>query len=188
MDGFGGVWGFCGGWAIDLAIGRRTRPHKDVDVALLRREQAAFYEHMRLQGWTLEAVRDGRAYRWDGSNLPPPVHEIWCRRAAGEPSGFEALLNESEGADLLFRRERSVRLPLAAAFRVSTSGLPVLAPEVVLLYKAKEPDDEANRRDFGNVLPGLGAAQRKWLQGALRTVSPDHEWLRVLREDAAGAT
>lgn len=34
------TWGFCGGWAIDLALNHITRPHKDVDVAILRRGSA----------------------------------------------------------------------------------------------------------------------------------------------------
>lgn len=36
---FGRPWGFCGGWAIDLFLGQEIRPHKDIDVAVLRRDQ-----------------------------------------------------------------------------------------------------------------------------------------------------
>jgi hypothetical protein len=33
---FPGPWGVGGGWAIDLFIGRKTRPHANVDIAILR--------------------------------------------------------------------------------------------------------------------------------------------------------
>lgn len=188
MIGFDGIWGFCGGWAIDLALGCRTRAHKDVDVALLRRDQAAFFQHIIQKGWTLGAVRGGRVSRWSGADLRPPVHEVWCRSGVGPLDSFEALLNESGGPDLLFRRDRTVLLPLADAFRVSPSGLPVLAPEVVLLYKAKQPDDETNRDDFRIALPSLNSAQRAWLRDALRVVYPAHDWLRLLRESTTNAS
>jgi hypothetical protein len=34
-------WWVAGGWAIDLAIGQVTRPHDDVDVVLLERDEHA---------------------------------------------------------------------------------------------------------------------------------------------------
>lgn len=34
-------WFVAGGWAIDLHLGRATRPHGDVDVAVYRHDQAA---------------------------------------------------------------------------------------------------------------------------------------------------
>jgi len=38
MRGYRAPWGFAGGWAIDLLVGASTRPHADVDVALLRQD------------------------------------------------------------------------------------------------------------------------------------------------------
>lgn len=31
LDGFGKPWWVAGGWAVDLFIGRPTRPHKDIE-------------------------------------------------------------------------------------------------------------------------------------------------------------
>jgi len=35
---FDGKWGIAGGWAIDLFIGKETRLHSDIEVALFRED------------------------------------------------------------------------------------------------------------------------------------------------------
>ena len=57
--------------------------------------------------------------------------------------------------------------------------LPYLAPEIVLLFKAKAPraKDEA---DFAGVLPLLDARRKAWLDAALGLVHPDHPWRTAL--------
>jgi hypothetical protein len=59
-------------------------------------------------------------------------------------------------------------------------GLPTLAPEAVLFYKAIgwiRPHDEA---DFRALAPSLDGAARHWLREALLTLRPDHSWLPAL--------
>lgn len=34
-------WWVAGGWAIDLIVGKQTRPHADIDVQFLRADQRA---------------------------------------------------------------------------------------------------------------------------------------------------
>ena len=43
-------WWVAGGWAIDLTLGHQTRKHEDLDVLVLRRDQAWVREE--LLGWT----------------------------------------------------------------------------------------------------------------------------------------
>src|SRR5579863_9515990 len=133
------TWGFCGGWAIDLFLNRITRSHKDVDVAILRREQQTVFAVLRQQGWILEQAINGTLQPFeDDKFLMLPVHEIWCKHASFDPDFLELLLNESEGEHFLFRRNRSIQCPLSEAFVISPSGLPVLAPEIALLYKSND--------------------------------------------------
>jgi hypothetical protein len=89
---------------------------------------------------------------------------------------FEVLLNDSNGTDWLFRRDHSVRLPLAKIGGTTSDGIPYLAPEIVLLYKAKNvrPNDE---RDFEIALPVLSKERRSWLRSALDIVHPNHAWI-----------
>jgi len=180
LAGFPGRWGFCGGWALDLFIGRQTRAHKDVDVAVLRRDQQALFDYLRTRGWTLETAHEGMLTRWDGAPLALPLHTLWCRHPKHEPDFLEVLFNEDDGTHLCFRRALSIRLPLEDAFCRTADGWPLLAPEVVLLYKAKYSHEADHQADFANTLPHLDARQRAWLDEALSTLYGMHDW-RVLR-------
>src|SRR5687768_15015039 len=64
MESFDRPWGICGGWAIDLFLGRVTRRHGDVDVAVLRRDQAAIQEYLTDRGWFLEIAQQGLLTVW----------------------------------------------------------------------------------------------------------------------------
>lgn len=76
---------------------------------------------------------------------------------------LELLLDECEGTDWLFRREPSVRRPLATITWRDAAGISVLQPEIQLLYKAKNarPCDE---QDFDQVRELLVSDARAWLR------------------------
>jgi Aminoglycoside-2''-adenylyltransferase len=176
------IWGFCGGWAIDLFLNRTTRPHKDVDIAILRGDQRVVFDFLRQKGWTLEQAVDGKLLPFHRDEfLLLPVHTIWCRNTLARPDFLEVLLNESERDQFLFRRDPSIRYPLNEAFTPSPSGFPILAPEIALLYKAGHPQHAENPLDFQSLLPALNARQRQWLTETLNKLYPEHEWLKVLR-------
>jgi hypothetical protein len=178
MRGFGAPWCVAGGWALDLFLGRLTRPHADVDLALFRDDQARLREH--LAGWSFRKVAGGRVVDWPaGERLLPPVHEVYASQPGGSPPELELLLNERQGEEWVFRRDARVRCPADRVVVEGAAGLPVLCPAVVLLYKAKHlrPQDE---RDFAAVRDGLGRARRRWLRAALEQVHPGHPWLARL--------
>jgi hypothetical protein len=41
MSSFPRPWFFCGGWALDLFLGKVTRPLHDVEIGVFRQDQAA---------------------------------------------------------------------------------------------------------------------------------------------------
>jgi lincosamide nucleotidyltransferase A/C/D/E len=47
-----------GGWGIDALLGRETRPHKDLDVLLVRREHLRAWRLLHAAGFSLD-------YRWE---------------------------------------------------------------------------------------------------------------------------
>ena len=60
-------------------------------------------------------------------------------------------------------------------------GLPVLAPEMVLLYKSKHIDVLGNQLDFENTHEELSREQSVLLLDALTVAYPDgHKWLENL--------
>jgi hypothetical protein len=175
-------WAVAGGWAIDLALGRVTRPHVDVDIAVFRADQTAL--RAALSGWQLEVVIDGVLTLWQpGMSLELPVHEVHARPPLGSSApDLEFLLNERQGIDWVYRRDAAIRLPLARAIRDLPDGVRVLAPEVVLLYKSKAPR-AADEHDFHAAQPLLDAEARAWLRRALMRATPHHPWATTLGPD-----
>jgi Aminoglycoside-2''-adenylyltransferase len=168
-------WCVCGGWAVDLFLGRVTRAHKDVDVSVARRDQLEVRRDMNARGWKLEKAHDGKLTLWeDGEFLSPPLHTVWCRSDAHEPDFIEFQLDEIDDERFAFRRDASVTLPRGRiSFRTET-GVPVLAPEMVLLYKSSAAEEYAD--DFRNSVGALGAEARSWLKDALAKVYGRHAW------------
>ncbi|MFE7541522.1 hypothetical protein ACFU5X_12320, partial [Streptomyces platensis] len=61
----------------------------------------------------------------------------------------------------------------------STAGVPFLAPDVQLYYKAKAPRPK-DEGDFDTVLPLLTKRQRRWLVEALTKTYGPHPWTKRL--------
>ncbi|HYO33337.1 MAG TPA: hypothetical protein VES21_10850, partial [Nocardioidaceae bacterium] len=40
-----------GGWAVDVWVGRLTRPHDDIDILVWRRDEARVHEALEAAGW-----------------------------------------------------------------------------------------------------------------------------------------
>jgi uncharacterized protein (DUF952 family) len=88
MAGFPGAWWVAGGWALDLFLGHKTRPHADVELSVLAADQWALFGHLR--GWDLRLAAPGSSLpAWDGSWIQPPFHQVWARRGPvpGCPAG-----------------------------------------------------------------------------------------------------
>ena len=173
MSGFHSPWGIAGGWAIDLFLGRESRPHADIDVAILRDDQREL--HTRLSSARVEKVAAHQLVHWAvDETLAPPIHEVH----ATWPDGYhlEFLLNEQDRqtGEWVYRRDPRIRLPIGAAF-CGDWALRYLAPEIVLLYKSKAPSAKDDV-DFESVRPFLRARQRAWLRDALSLTAPGHRW------------
>lgn len=174
---FDAPWWIAGGWAIDLFLGRQTREHGDIDLAVLRSDQPRLQRH--LAGWDVHVAHDGELTPWaSGDWLEPPRHQFWVRSGPGAPWSFEVLLEDSRGGDWLFRRDASITLPLDRFGRLSPGGIAFVAPEVALLYKAARAQEiERNAQDFEVAAPALDAGARAWLHGAVAALYPAHAWL-----------
>ena len=89
------------------------------------------------------------------------------------------MVAEASDGEWLFRRTARIHRPVATIGLRTADGIPYLAPEIQLLYKAKglRPKDEA---DFARVLPYLDRDRRAWLAQTLAIVHPGHHWLFAL--------
>lgn len=175
-------WWIAGGHAIELAVGHAFRPHGDIDVLLLRRDQLAAQQ--ALAGWEWWAADPPGTLRpWvAGELLPAGVHDIWCRPGPGTPWRIQVMLDESHVGEWTSRHDARVRRPIHELGVMSAEGVPYLSPEVQLHYKARtpRPKDEA---DFTAVLPLLTDERRDWLAGAISLTYGTHPWLARLPGD-----
>ncbi|HEY8458464.1 MAG TPA: amino acid transporter [Actinopolymorphaceae bacterium] len=170
-----GPWWIAGGYAIELYLGRTIRSHGDIDVLLLRRDQQQVHEV--LAGWDIHvADPPGRLRPWRaGVWLPGRIHDIWCREHPEGPWRLQVMLDEADGEEWRSRRHPGIRRPISSIGHCTENGLPFLAPEIQLFYKAKglRPKDAT---DFAAALPRLDSDTRRWLDQALALTAPDHPW------------
>jgi hypothetical protein len=171
-------WWIAGGWAIDLFLGTQTRPHKDVDVGVRRADVPRILA--ALPGWDFFEAKDGTLSRLAFGAAPRAgVNSLWGRRA-GEPHWeIELMLDEANERDWIFRRQPSIRRPLAASLRATPDGTRYLVPEIQLLYKARDPRPE-DQSDFDYVAPRLDSAAAGWLRDCLLQLYPQHPWISTL--------
>jgi hypothetical protein len=179
LSGFAGPWWICGGWALDLFLGRETRRHDDLDVALLRHDQPALFRHLR--DWDLHYATPAHTLEpWDGHRLEPPIHGIWARRSTERtaPWTCEFLLNEQRDGEWAFRGNEAVRR-LTKDLGDERNGVPFLRPEIALLYKSSERSPK-NETDFAAVRPHLSREASLWLRAALESCDDRHPWIEAL--------
>src|SRR5262249_30856928 len=149
-------WAVAGGWAIDLHLGRQTRVHEDIEVAIpnglfprVRRELAAVDLY--------EAV-DGGGRRL-GPGEVPLEHQAWALDPSVRKWRMDTFLEPGDERTWVSHRDERLTLPMAEVVRRTPDGIPYLAPVTVLLAKAKHtrPKDEA---DFSNTVPTLSVPER----------------------------
>jgi hypothetical protein len=90
------------------------------------------------------------------------------------------IFREPHDGDIwICRRDNTIRLPYTEIIHRTDAGIPYLAPEIVLLFKAKgnRPKDRA---DLAGALPSLDTSRRTWLREALIRLSPGHPWLEII--------
>jgi hypothetical protein len=122
-------WWIAGGWALDVD-GRL--PHGDIDVAVLRPEHEALREY--LAGWDLQIAYQAALRAWTGGSVGPPESAVWARPSPQDARRIDFKIEPVDGDHWLYRRDPTVRVPLAK-LGVTVGGIPFLSPTVVRLYR-----------------------------------------------------
>lgn len=179
LAGVGIDWCVVGGWAIDLWLGRETRPHDDLEIAILRDDFATLRDH--LSGFRLHGVGDGEVRALASDALPAvDKHQNWVLDPVANEWRMDIMLEPGDAQTWVFRRDASIVAPRNRMIG-QRDGVRFLNPEGALLYKAKaaRPKDAA---DFTACLPHLDAAARSWLCESLARVHPEHPWIAALSD------
>jgi GrpB-like predicted nucleotidyltransferase (UPF0157 family) len=173
-------WYISSGWALDLFLGKVNRVHQDVDVVVPRPAQMELRKHLAERGWRFITPFEKRLEHWPPHmQLELPRHQVHAHR---EDEFIDILLTDMDGV-WKYRREPSIVRSLDKIGLSTESGIPYLAPELVLLFKSKNTSNQERTKDqsdFENILPHLDAERRAWLRWALIATSPDHLWIEQL--------
>ena len=115
-----------------------------------------------------------------GESPPDDKHQNWVLDVDANVWRMDVMLEPGDARVWTFRRDPSISAPREFMVDRTADSVPFLAPQGVLLYKAKapRPKDEA---DFSACLPRLTPPTRTWLRDALQRVHPGHPWIEQLR-------
>jgi uncharacterized protein (DUF952 family) len=193
MASFPEPWWVAGGWALDLFLGHKTRPHADLEISILGSDQRALFQHFH--GWDLRlAAPEHTLSPWDGDRIELPYHQVWARVGprreidvegfAADPTMLGFLLEDERDGEWVYRRHPAIARPLDGFGTRTREGVPIVAPEVALLFKAKATRFKDDR-DFDAALPSLDEDARSWLASALDEGHPNHPWRARLGASAS---
>lgn len=170
-------WAFAAGWAIDLFRGGDGREHEDIEIAV----PIAGFDAIQnaLKPYEFDIVGAGQKWAISDHQAFVQTHQTWLRDPATGAYMLDVFREPHDGDVWICRRDSSIRRPYPEVIRRTDDGLPYLAPEIVLLFKARwsRPKDEG---DMNGVLPLLDAHSRGWLRAALEQVNPGHAWIARL--------
>jgi hypothetical protein len=177
LDGVSVHWCVAGGWALDLFRGETTREHEDLEITV----PAGDFGVIRAALADFEFDVVGSGHRWPlHSAAFALMHQTWVREPSTGVYRLDIFREPHDGAIWICRRDESIRLPYEQIIMMSEDGVPFLAPEIVLLFKAKHARAK-DRADFAGAAPLLGPIRRDWLAAALSRVHPGHQWIGDLR-------
>lgn len=168
-------WCVAAGWALELFCDSAARVHHDLEIAV----PAARFEEIEaaLPGFAWDVVGGGRV--WPYPQERAEHFQTWLRDPASGYYHLDVFREPHVDDHWVCRRDPSITMPYSELILHTRTGVPYLAPEVVLLFKAKHlrPKDDI---DFAQVSPALGTERRSRLRDWLARVHPGHRWIAEL--------
>ncbi len=173
LAGVAAPWCVAAGWALDLFRGTQTREHGDIEIAV---PAAAFPEiRDRFPEHAFDAVSSGRIWENATPEVLAASHQTWLRDRTTGDYLLDVFREPHDSETWICRHDQTIRLPYREIIHRTPAGIPYLAPELVLLFKAKHarPKDQT---DFDGTIPHLAPAQRRTLAELLAHAHPGHRW------------
>lgn len=174
-------WYVAGGWALDVWHGEATRAHQDLEFVALREDANAV--RALLPELDFFTVKDGAfAFLPPSENPPDDVWQLWGADRRHGCWRVDLMLEPGTPDLWIYKRDRTIRIPRADAVRRGGTGIPHLAPALVMLFKAKYERDK-DQADFDLFLRRSSAEEKDRLLALLRTLHPEHKWIGSLTKD-----
>lgn len=148
-------WCIAGGWALDLHLHKQTREHSDIDVIITREEQLIAYQYL-MHDWMLYRAEDGKLILWEDGAYLNSTNDVWVSKSDDSPWAFQLMIIDTEENFWTYKRNTSIKRPVAEIILKTVEGIPYLRPEIQLLYKAGGSKvREKDFNDFQTMLPSL---------------------------------
>lgn len=177
LRGLDAPWCVAAGWALDLFRGAQTRPHGDIEIAI----PAARFPEVRecFPGYLFDAVGSGRIWEDATAEVLARTHQTWLRDPETGNYLLDVFREPHDDDTWICRHDNTIRLPYRDIVHHTQEGIPFLAPELVLLFKAKHarPKDQT---DFDQTISHMTKAQRETLARLIARAHPGHHWLARL--------
>ncbi|MBB3111330.1 hypothetical protein FHS18_003398 [Paenibacillus phyllosphaerae] len=177
MRDFPKPWFIAGGWAVDLALGRVTRAHEDIDICVYREDAGEVLRYF--DGWAIKVAIPGEHRLVDCEQVNDLLLPRYCLHLFRENNFIEIMLTERKGENVLFRKNKEITMSVTDFERYDREGRPFVNPVWQLLFKSLSPRDKDND-DFTNYFPDMNHQEKQWLTEGLRLMNPDSEWLQRL--------
>lgn len=172
-------WCVAAGWALELFSDAAARAHHDLEIAV---PAARFEEiHAALAGFAWDVVGDGQV--WPYPERRASHFQTWLRDPATGAYHLDVFREPHVGDRWVCRRDPSITLAYSEVILHSAAGIPYLAPEVVLLFKAKHLRSK-DHTDFARVLPAMDGERRSRLRTWLTRIHPGHRWIADLSQQS----
>lgn len=196
-------WAVCGGFALDLFLDRNIRKHGDLDICVFENDRETIKRYALDKGWRVYEFRgQGKVRPLDSAMASEAGRNMMCVKDGCDIVKFypceeegmlyhrffhtgmdkffylEFLFNGTDSGYLLLDTGKGLKRELSKAI-LSRNGIPYLAPEIALLYKAANSDNPDYRLDFEQTYPHLNDDQREWfIRGMNLLYSHGHVWMR----------
>jgi len=203
-------WHLCGGFAIDVYLGRPTRKHKDIDITVSFEDLPGCIDYLKSKGWEIDAPVGGQRLVPVETALKSrdlSFDNIWCcRKDAGlirtvkqegiyryvefpdreqtELDYIEVLFNKVEKGIFYYGKNHEIKRDAGKAF-IQKGKFSILAPEIILLYKSRNHEKREYQMDFDRAVHQLEKERYDWLLQAMNVEYPEgHPWLDRIENES----
>ncbi len=137
LTGVSAPWAVAGGWALDLWLGEQTREHEDLEITVPATSFAAIQARLDELGMKVFMNDNGEVTLLAPGEAPGQGFQTWVTDPAEEGWRMDIFREPGDADTWIYRRTGELSAPRAWASGRTPAGIPYVAPQIVLLFKAK---------------------------------------------------
>jgi hypothetical protein len=180
LEGVTAPWAVAGGWALDLWQGEKTREHEDIEITVPAPFFPEVQARLEARGLKLFSNVNGEVTALGpGEARGPEGFQTWVTDQDARAWVLDIFREPGDAETWIYRRTGELSAPRAWANGRTAAGIPFVAPQIVLLFKAK-PMRDKDLADFARIVPMLPAEDRNWLAASISIIHPGHPWIERL--------